>query len=128
MKEFLDFARKNSMSCEIRCPCKKCKTFCYKEPNEIREHIMRKGFVEKNYEWEYHQNTQVGTTSDVVAVVGEQSSNNPNPYSWMVYDAVASVFPNTQFDVVPVDKNHGTRRRISKPSVSTVLWNVKFCK
>ena len=71
---------------------------------------MRKGFVENYYEWEYHQNTQVGTTSDVVAVVGEQLSNNPNPYSQMVHDAVASVFPDTyhqflpsQYDVVSVD-------------------------
>ena len=71
---------------------------------------MRKGFVENYYEWEYHQNTRVGTTSNnVVAVVEEQSSNNQNPYSQMVYDAVASIFPDNyhqflprQFDVVPV--------------------------
>src|SRR5688572_30720346 len=94
LEEFLDFARKNSMSSQFRCPCKKCKNCCYKEPNEIREHLMRKGFVENYYEWEYHQNTRVGTTSNnVVAVVEEQSSNNQNPYSQMVYDAVASIFP-----------------------------------
>ena len=71
LEEFLDFARRNSMSFEIRCPCKICKSCCYKEPNEIREHLMRKGFVENYYEWEYHQKTPVEKTSDVVAVVGE---------------------------------------------------------
>ena len=71
---------------------------------------MRRGFVENYYEWEYHQNTEIGTTSDVVAEVGEQSSNSSNPYSQMVHDAVASVFPNnyyhflpSQYDVVSVD-------------------------
>ena len=38
LEEFLDFACRNSMSSEIRCPCKKYKNCCYKEPNEIREH------------------------------------------------------------------------------------------
>ena len=93
LEEFLDFACRNSMSPEIRCPCKKCKS-CFKEPNEIREHLMKKGSVENYYEWEDHQNTEVGKKSDV-AVVGEQSSNNPNLYSQMVYDAVASIFADT---------------------------------
>ena len=79
LEEFLDFACRNSMSPEIRCPCKKCKS-CFKEPNEIREHLMRKEFVESYYEWEYHQNTKVETSFDVVAIVGEQSSNNPNTF------------------------------------------------
>ena len=28
LEEFLDFARTQSMSSEIRCPCKKCKNCC----------------------------------------------------------------------------------------------------
>jgi len=68
----------------------------------IREHLMRKGFVENYYEWEYRQNTRVGTTSNVVAVVEEQSSNNQNPYSQMVYDAVASIFPDNYHQFLPL--------------------------
>ena len=29
---------------------------------------MRKGFIENYYEWNYHQNTEVGTNSDVIEV------------------------------------------------------------
>ena len=57
-----------------------------------------------------NQNTEIGTTSDVVAIVGEQSSNISNPYSQMVHNAVGSVFPDTyhqflpsQYEVVSVD-------------------------
>ena len=51
LEEFLEFARTQTMSSEIRCPCKKCKNCCYKEPDEIREHLMRMGFVENYYKW-----------------------------------------------------------------------------
>ena len=70
LEKFLDFARTQIMSTEIRCPCKKCKN-CYKKPDEIREHLTKKGFVENYDEWEYHQNTEIETTFDVVAEVRE---------------------------------------------------------
>ena len=50
LEEFIDFARRSSKSSKIRYPFKKCKNCFYKEPNEIREHLMRKEFVEKYYE------------------------------------------------------------------------------
>ena len=46
-------------------------------------------------------NTEVGTNSDVVEVVREQSSNNLNPYSQIVYDVVASIFPDTYHQFLP---------------------------
>ena len=47
LEEFLDFARTKSMSSEIRCSWKKCKNCCYKDSDKIREHLMRRGFVQK---------------------------------------------------------------------------------
>lgn len=43
LEEFLDFARENNMSSEIRCPCKKCKNCCYKEPNDHKRTFDEKG-------------------------------------------------------------------------------------
>ena len=41
---FLNFAISKSQKVEIRCPSVKCKNFNFKKPNEVRDHLLRKGF------------------------------------------------------------------------------------
>ena len=71
LEEFIKFTVSKSRSSKIRCPCAKCKNVVFKKPNDVRDHLLRKRFVEDYYDWRYHY--------DIAA--GEGSSGN-NVFVW----------------------------------------------
>ena len=60
VEAFLNFAISKSQSVEIRLTCVKCKNFNFKKPNEVRNHLLRKGFIGDYYYWRYHYDLLVG--------------------------------------------------------------------
>ena len=50
LEEFIKFAVSKSRSSKIRCPCVRSKNVVFKKPNDVRDHLLRKGFVENYYD------------------------------------------------------------------------------
>ena len=95
---------------KIRCPCSKCKNGRFKEIDDVRIHLYRKGFVDNYLLWNAH-----GEQSVYTPTVEESSSShyndmgffgigptlfdNLNPTKRMVFDAAGPSFvPPPWFD------------------------------
>ena len=59
----IKFAISKSRSSKIRCPCAKCKNVVFKKPNDLKDHLLRKGFVKDYYDWWYYYDIAVGEGS-----------------------------------------------------------------
>ena len=108
---FLKFAITNSEVEEIRCPCVKCKNPVYKHPNEVREHLMKKGFVEDFYDWRCHCNVLLGESStpahrNELQLFSPVQNNQGNSYVRMVHDVAASRFPDTHQPFIEENNVH----------------------
>ena len=111
LEEFIKFALSKSRSSKIRCPCAKCKNVVFKNPNDVREHLLRKGFVEHYYDWRYHYDIAAGEGSSgnnafarqqlPEDVLPEEPIAEENNYARMVHDAAASRFPDAYENIFP---------------------------
>ena len=74
---------------KVRCPCKQCDNLKLFAPQVVRDHLLEKGFVENYYDLYLHKCSE-GAPINVLA-----------PYAQMVYNAVASNFPDTHHHFLP---------------------------
>ena len=63
LEEFLKFAISKSRSSKIRCPCGICKNIVFKTPNDVRDHLLWKGFVEDYYDRRYNYGISASESS-----------------------------------------------------------------
>ena len=97
VEEFIQFAKKK-IPYEVRCPCKRCDNRRLFAPEVVRDHLLKKGFVENYYDWYLHKCSE-GAPINVLAPVEQQQNTVQNPNAQMVYDAATSNFPDTQMSV-----------------------------
>ena len=100
LEEFIKFAVSKSCSSNIRCRCAKSKNVVFKKPNDVRDHLLRKVFVEDYYDWRYHYDIAAGEGSSGNNAFVRKEVNVPSPthnpkennYVRIVHDAAASIF------------------------------------
>ena len=74
VEEFVSFAcqQANSSNGKIRCPCSKCKNLKYLNPDEVRVHLYKKGFIPNYWYWTCHGEND----PDLCEVFNSQSSTS----------------------------------------------------
>ncbi|XP_057809998.1 uncharacterized protein LOC131024507 [Salvia miltiorrhiza] len=91
LETFIEFASSRSLFMDgnnIKCPCKKCDNVFYKEPNTVRYHIAKFGFVQNYYTWRFQGETSVGMADEMNLDVGHKS----NVHHTVVTDAHGPLF------------------------------------
>ncbi|GJX62488.1 hypothetical protein Tco_0295388 [Tanacetum coccineum] len=86
----------------IRCPCSSCKNRAYKSTDDIKVHVVTKGFVKNYYQWTSHGEPEVGSSSMQPNCNTSSNGDNegPNPYRNMILEATGHDFnPNSHEDV-----------------------------
>ena len=83
VEEFIQFALKKNRE-EVRCPCKKCGNRRVWGPDVVRDHLLKKGFVENYYDWYLHKCSDGAPICSELAPVEPQQNTVQNPYAQMV--------------------------------------------
>ena len=75
----------------IRCPCVKCKNIKFLEPEIVKKHIYRRGFIDDYWYWTSHgeYDPRSHSTSNIVHNINEHENVT---YTDMVFDAAGPVF------------------------------------
>ena len=68
VEEFIQFAKKKN-PIEVRCLCKKCGNRRVWGPDVVRDHLLKKGFVENYYDWYLHKCSDSAPPSKELAPV-----------------------------------------------------------
>ncbi|KAJ8769652.1 hypothetical protein K2173_005255 [Erythroxylum novogranatense] len=99
---------------KIRCPCSKCRHKCFLTIDEVKLHLLRKGFVPNYFEWTRHGeplicNTSRGNEAQMSVNVNEydpevRSRGNffhgtENAYRQMVFDGVGCTYEKNTINV-----------------------------
>ena len=87
----------------IRCPCSMCKNRKFLEIENVKLHLVQKGFVPDYYEWRFHGETT--TRRNYEQGEGHTSAyatESPGPYHTMVMDAGG---PDLDYDTMEESPN-----------------------
>ena len=91
----------------IRCPCSMCKNKKFLETENVKLHLVQKGFVVDYYEWKFHGET----TTSINYEWGEghtsaYATESPDPYHTMVRDTggLDLDFDNMEESPNPIEK------------------------
>ena len=99
VEEFLPFAKKKNLD-ELRFLYKQCDNRKLFALEVVRDHLLKKAFVENYYNWHLLKCSKVAPIN-VFAPVEQQQNTFQNPYAQMVYDAAASNFSDTHHHFLP---------------------------
>ncbi|GJX79094.1 hypothetical protein Tco_0327243 [Tanacetum coccineum] len=98
----------------LRCPCSSCKNRAYKSTDDIKVHVVMKGFVKNYYQWTSHGEPEVGSSSVQPNCNTSSNGDNegPNPYRNIILEAAGHDFnPNSHENVFqPQPPNPKTKR------------------
>ena len=98
--EFVSFACQQAYlsNGNIRCPCSKCKNLKYLDPEEVKVHLYKKGFIPDYWYWTCHGESDpnlsgVFTTHPRTATLAQEGhTEHLSRFHSMVYDAVGPEF------------------------------------
>lgn len=94
---FVDYACQQSTYMDndkIRCPCHICQNRKFHLPEEVKLHLVKKGFVKDYYQWVCHGEPLVGSSSTQshCNTSDMRDEEGSNPYRNMVIDAIGHDF------------------------------------
>jgi hypothetical protein len=104
VEEFVAFAKANSNTTLLRCPCTKCSNVRYGNKKKIRDHLFYTGIMQSYTKWSYHGEHEdhgpsnhpsfTGGIENMVEDAFEQYSGDPDRFAELLSEAEAHLYPN----------------------------------